>query len=159
VKVWLARHGEAGDYLKDPKAERERPLTPEGRKIVAAIARAMKDAGEEPRTILTSEYARAYETADIIGKAFGCPVDIVSSVAPHMPLAHALEVLAEEDEQRRVMIVAHSDNINPWVERVTGDEDDFAKGEVRRYRVDRADGSAKERWRCCPSDVGFKDEF
>jgi phosphohistidine phosphatase SixA len=159
MKVWVMRHGPAGDTDEDPVKERERGLLPEGKKLVTAIAREMLDQGEEPRTIISSDYARTIETADTVGKMLGVTVDTSNNLEPHMPLSHLLGILADEDEQTRIMIVSHSDNIDPWIEKITGDEDPYAKGEIRRFRLDRSDGSAKERWRLCPSDVGFKDEY
>jgi phosphohistidine phosphatase len=62
----LMRHGIAINR-EDPScpAEAERPLTTEGVKKTAEVARGMRKIGIEPEIVLTSPYLRAVQTAEI----------------------------------------------------------------------------------------------
>lgn len=160
MKLWLARHGSAGDHSTDPAKERERPLLADGRKVVEAMAAEMKRQGEVPRVIYCSEYTRAVQTADIFGKAFRCNVDIIDELGPHAAVKALLARIADEDEDiARAMIVGHTDNLSPLYRDITGDDDaeDFVKAEVRRVKLDRESLEAEEKWRLMPSDLGLRD--
>jgi phosphohistidine phosphatase SixA len=161
LKLWLARHSEAGGPDRDPVEERERELTEEGEAIAEDVARGMKKAGEIPEVIFASNYRRASQTGDIFGKILGCDVDLIDECNPHMPLCEFIQTILADENSKRVMIVGHSDNMIPALEELGVDEtDDFAKGEVRRYKIDRDSGKSKERWRLRPSDVGkYEDDF
>jgi hypothetical protein len=59
------------------------------------------------------------------------------------------------------MMVGHVDNLMPLLDELGGDLDEdvdkLVKGEVRRLKVDRLDGSWVEKERVLPSDVGQPD--
>jgi phosphohistidine phosphatase len=67
MKICILRHGIAVDH-GTPGYERdsERPLTPEGRRKIRLIARALGRLDINPGVILTSPLVRAHQTADII---------------------------------------------------------------------------------------------
>jgi phosphohistidine phosphatase SixA len=163
VKVWLARHSWAGPSLPDPAKERERPLLPEGIKIAKAIAQAMLDAGELPNTIFTSPFARAIQTSDIYGKAFGVGVNVIGDLAPQRPLTPTLQELLSikgEEKLKKAMLVGHVDNTTPAMLDLDTDGegwDDLVMGEVRRLRIDRKTLEWDIRWCVKPSDLGMKD--
>jgi phosphohistidine phosphatase SixA len=152
------RHGDAGATSTDPLKERERGLTAEGRKIVEAIAREMRRQGEIPKQIFASEYTRTTETADVIGKILKIPVDLIDEIAPHAPIRALVERIAQDENIRAPMLVAHSDNLEPLFENLTGeDEDGFVKAEVRRLKIDRDSLEGNYKWRLLPSDLGLRD--
>jgi len=160
VKLWLARHGQAGPYSVDPVKERDRGLTPQGRAVVVAIAKEMRSAGELPNQIYASEYARARETADAIGTILKIPVDVIDELAPHAPVYSMVKRFAGDDNISRAMLVGHSDNFNALYAQLTGDDDadDFVKAEVRRLKLDRDTLEAKLKWQLRPSDLGLRDQ-
>lgn len=162
MKLWIMRHGDAGEVSDDPEKERERPLTEEGEKTIEAIAKGMADADEVPNVIFASCFTRTQQTGDIVGKALEVPVDLLDELAPHLPLARWLMGLIQSEDLKRVMIVGHHDNLEPCFEELSDGQTPFeelAKGEVRRFDVDRDTGEWQEEWRLKPSDVGFEDEL
>ena len=66
MRIYILRHGIAADH-GDPRYPRdsERPLTPEGRRKMRPIARALDKLEVKPDVILTSPFVRAHQTADI----------------------------------------------------------------------------------------------
>src|SRR5690348_2987359 len=86
AELWMVRHGQSlGNVARDAAhaAELERlelverdmdvPLSPLGREQAAAFGRWLGDEPEDrqPQAILTSPYARAVETAELIAQAAG----------------------------------------------------------------------------------------
>jgi phosphohistidine phosphatase SixA len=159
VKLWVARHGFAGDVRRDPTEERNRSLTKEGRATVEAVAKGMRVAGEIPVLILASPYARTLETADIFGKVLDVRVDVLDELAPNFPIADTIARLAEDSEMHRLMIVGHVDNTTPAMEQLGSDDEwpNLLKSEVRRVKIDRKTGEWKLRWQLLPSDVAMPD--
>lgn len=159
MKLWVARHGYAGDFIPyDTKAERNRPLRPEGRKMVQAIAAAMADADECPKVIFASPFERTKQTADIIGSFLMVQVNIVDDLAPNRPLEERLLEFMGHKEQKRIMIVGHVDNTTPAFNNLgSGKWEPLVMGEVRRLKIDRKTGDWKLKWGVKPSDLGLED--
>ena len=158
----MARHGFAGDFIPDDtKAERNRPLKPEGRKMVQAIAEAMADADEIPKVIFCSPFERTKQTADIIGSFLTVQVNVVDDLAPNRPLEERLLEFMGHKEQKRIMIVGHVDNSTPaFNDFGSSDGSDWkplVMGEVRRLKIDRKTGEWALKWCVRPSDLGLKD--
>jgi len=70
IVFWLIRHAEstwnaAGRW----QGQEDPPLSERGRRQAAGLARAL--AGEGVETLITSDLARAFETASIVGRALG----------------------------------------------------------------------------------------
>lgn len=163
MRLHIGRHCYAGDPLTDPKAERERPLTPEGVKMAKAIAAAMLDAGEIPNVIFCSPFIRAQQTADIYGRVLGVTnVLNLGDLAPWRPLTPTLASLIGvrgAERMRRVMCVGHVDNTTPTMQDLATDEKwkPLVMGEVRRVEIDRDSLEWSLQWRICPSDLGLQD--
>lgn len=166
MKLWLMRHGWAGDFSLDPKKERQRPLTAEGRATVRAIAQTMNDLGEIPKAIFCSPFQRTIETADLIGKELGVQVNSVGDLAPVRPMAPAIADLIGSDRMdvgnvrlKRVMLVVHKDNSTPAMNALGGDSKwkDLVMGEVRRVSIDRDSLEWELKWMLKPSDIGRED--
>lgn len=159
MKLYIARHGYAGDSSTDPKQERERQLTAEGKATVLAVANAMSDVGEVPNIIFCSPLARANMTADIFGRVLGSSVNVIGDLAPMRNIDAAILNLMSYAKAKRVMIVGHVDNTTPAMTGFDGDSKwkDLVMAEVRRVQIDRDSGDWKFRWGIKPSDVGRKD--
>lgn len=156
MKLWMMRHGYAGQTNPDPKAERGRPLVPVGRQQVKAIALEMQRQKELPAVIYSSAFQRAVDTADIIGATLSTSVMILDGLGPNMTLTWLIRRLTRDDRFKRVMLVGHHDNFEPAIEDLGGGKasDLFVTAEVRRFRLDRDTTTLEERWRLLPSDVG-----
>lgn len=120
MKIYAARHAFAGNSVKDPQKERERPLTDEGIAIAKAMAGEMADADEVPSVIFASPFARAQMTADIYGKILGIRVNIIDDLAPNRPLDGQLLNLMAHGDLRRFMILGHHDNQTPAFNQLGG---------------------------------------
>jgi phosphohistidine phosphatase len=104
---YLVRHAEAGRSQggDDP----ERRLTAEGRAAFAALARAL--AKDLPLSrIRTSPYARARETAELLGEATGAPLQAVASLAPGRSDGQALLELGRAAEPGTA-VVGHNPEV------------------------------------------------
>ena len=159
MRLHLMRHAYAGPALSDPKAERDRPLLPEGIATATAIAKAMKANGEIPNVIFSSPFQRTIQTADIVGKALGVQVNVIGEFAPMRPLEDGIIGLMSHGEQSRIMCLVHVDNSSPAMINLGGDVDwdDLVMAEVRRVKIDRKTGAWKLKWGCKPSDLGLRD--
>lgn len=159
MKLWVMRHCYAGDGSTDPKIERERPLTAEGKATALAIARAMANLGELPEVIFSSPFMRATMTADTIGKELAVQVNWIGDLAPMRNLDTTVLDLMSFPKARRIMIVAHVDNTTPSMNMLGGDVrwKDLVMGEVRRVKIDRDSGEWKLKWSLKPSDLGRPD--
>lgn len=90
VRFHLVRHGEAEP--KDARGDAARALTRAGRERVAALAAAL--AGRlAVRRIATSPFARARETAVLLARATGAPVEEEPALAAGASSAHELLAL------------------------------------------------------------------
>lgn len=177
MKLFVARHSDAGAFIPDdPKAERDRPLTSKGKKLVQAVAGAMADAGEIPTVGFASPLIRTSQTADMLGALLLFQVNIMDDLAPNRPLEDRLLEMMMHGELRKFLIVCHVDNTTPAFEHFGGDMGDcyrdqdedtignprhwapLVKGEIRRIKIDRKTGRWTCKWRLLPSDVGFADE-
>jgi len=73
MNLYILRHGIAVELGVDGYTEdSERPLTSEGRQKVKKIAKAMKAMELSFDLVLSSPYARALETAEIVTDVLGC---------------------------------------------------------------------------------------
>jgi phosphohistidine phosphatase len=122
VKLYIMRHGPAEDRAKSG-IDADRALTASGRLRVRSVAEALRDAGEEPRRILTSPLIRAAQTADIVALETK-PSDRDGSVTPCLelkpggPSAQWVGELVSAGG-RRVMIVGHEPDLSALVGMLT----------------------------------------
>lgn len=108
----LIQHGEATDKLVDP----DRPLTDEGRRAVAAVAKAVCQSTPNVFQVWHSDKKRAEETAQIVGEILA-PEGRISKeegLRPNDPVRPMVKRLAKEDED--TAIVGHL----PFLSRLAG---------------------------------------
>lgn len=74
ITLHLVRHGETPGNVERRFQMPEVPLSDRGREQAAAVARTLREAARSAELILTSDYARAMETARIIADELGLPV-------------------------------------------------------------------------------------
>ncbi|GAA3897754.1 phosphohistidine phosphatase SixA [Halomonas cibimaris] len=81
-RLWIMRHGEAGDTAPDSARE----LTPHGKRQVAdmadRLARRCETQALPVTRIVTSPYVRARQTAAVMGQALGVAVETLSGITP-----------------------------------------------------------------------------
>lgn len=111
----IMRHAEAAPGFPDS----QRPLTPHGEREAAAMARWLAERMEkdDARPILyASPYARAQQTAELIGKALGCPVATLETITPEDDPIGVAEWLLAQPEGAPIMLISHM----PLVGNLTG---------------------------------------
>jgi len=116
----LIRHAHAGD--RDPERwpdDRERPLTDKGRKTQRKVSRALGTLDLAPTLVLTSPWARAAQTADILARE----LELQRPPIPAKPLAASpdfsrlADVIGEPGPDAIVALVGHS----PWIEELASE--------------------------------------
>ncbi len=103
MKIYLVRHGEA----VSPEIDPEKPLSPEGRKEVEGIARAVGERSFPLSAIYHSEKLRAKQTAEIMQEHIAPEVKLTElpHLNPNDPIDSMLtRIEAEEDN---LMVVGH----------------------------------------------------
>lgn len=119
MELFVLRHGPAADHAFDG-GDSHRPLTPEGRARVAAVAGALALAVEGPFVVLASPYVRALSTAEIVASA--CRVthlETRKALVPGGPFEEVLEELVGSTFPR-VLLVSHEPTVSSLVERLDG---------------------------------------
>ena len=111
----LIRHAHAGD--RDAGRwpdDRDRPLTDKGRKTQRKVSRALGKLELAPTQVLTSPWARAAETAEILRRELGLPGPAVqvAALAAAPDLSRLADDIGEPGSGAVVALVGHS----PWME-------------------------------------------
>lgn len=107
------RHGNAlptGDRIK---TDSDRPLSPEGREGVRAMAAQLSKAGVHPARVLSSPLLRAVETANLILSCAppGVVVEAKPALAPGTGVQKVWRLLRESPEAESVLIVGHEPDL------------------------------------------------
>lgn len=168
VKLYLVRHSvpddidEAGLSHDDPGFDP--PLTDEGRDLAQALGEQIVQVEWVPNFILASPKLRCQETAEILRDVCGLPeVRTQESMGSSMSIRKMVLKVAQDKTFTRVMMVSHHEsiehglrvlNLEPWIHL-----DMFAMAELRRFEIDRKDGTWEEHDRIMPSDLGLWDRY
>jgi phosphohistidine phosphatase len=80
MRVLLIRHSAAADKAVLSKSDMDRPLTEEGREEAHKMFKAVSGLYPKPNLIVSSQAARARETAEIFCSCFGKPKRIESEL-------------------------------------------------------------------------------
>jgi phosphohistidine phosphatase len=110
MHIYLLRHGIAEDTAPSG-ADRDRALTDEGRRRLAAAARAWRRLVAPPALVLVSPLRRARETASVFVDAVRHTGELREEAAlvPEAPVAHAMALLEAEQHAATpsVALVGH----------------------------------------------------
>lgn len=115
MELLIVRHGPAGDpakWAKAGRADRERPLTHDGRRKTGAAAAGLAEAFGRCDLVATSSWKRAAQTAALVAKALGaggcvdCP--------PLVPGSALEDLLAwlKLRREKRVVLVGHEPQLS-----------------------------------------------
>ena len=110
MKIYLMRHGVAREPAGAGfEADRQRPLTAEGRGMIARIARALKKLDVNPDIILSSPYVRAKETAVELAKEFNRQQHLVFSdlLIPDGKAEEIISAILDNFMVEELLIVGH----------------------------------------------------
>jgi len=109
MDLYLIRHAVA--HARDPERwpdDSERPLTPEGEREFRALARELGRISPEVGALLSSPYARAWQTAEILSEVAGWPEPkAFPALEPEAPPSVAASALADYRDAGAVAVVGH----------------------------------------------------
>jgi phosphohistidine phosphatase len=115
MKLCFFRHGIAAP--KGLMPDSKRPLTSEGRAKVKKAARGLKELDLAPDLILTSPFARAKETAEILAKELDLKKGAApcEALEPNRPLSDLLKELDHRGKMKSVIVVGHEPGLSHMI--------------------------------------------
>lgn len=118
MKLYLLRHGDAGE-AGDPKVkDSERPLTPKGIQRTKQLAEALEQMEVSFDVILSSPLVRARETAEIVarGLKFGGKVELTDSLTPFGSMENIVHQLTTlRPVPQSVLLVGHEPYLSGFI--------------------------------------------
>jgi phosphohistidine phosphatase len=122
VKLYFLRHGEAGSRQDWRGDDSERPLTSAGKKRMKREAAGIRKLKLPLDFIISSPLVRALQTAEIVAKAHGSAVRLVTDgrLRPGFAPKHLAALVAEHRDAGGVMLVGHEPDFSETISRVTG---------------------------------------
>lgn len=122
-KVCMMRHGPAvmrgsAGFADDSK----RPLTPQGKKKMQAIAKGLRRLAFVPDWVVTSPLMRAAETAEIVAQSLPnrVPLDPCDALCPGGSEEELFSFLASHPNRNRVLLVGHEPDFGEMAARLLG---------------------------------------
>jgi phosphohistidine phosphatase len=138
MRLYFLRHGIADWPDWDPARDHERPLTKDGVKKMKEQARALADLGLKIDAILSSPYARAYQTADIVAGKLGLEVKAEPLLAPGFNSDKLAEIARSFADDQALLLVGHEPNFSMVIAEITGGgRVQMKKGTLARVDVNR----------------------
>jgi phosphohistidine phosphatase len=137
MRLYFLRHGIADWPDWDPARDHERPLTKDGVKKMKEQARALADLDLKIDAILSSPYARAYQTADIVAGKLGLEVKAEPLLAPGFNADKLAEIVQSFADDQALLLVGHEPNFSMVIAEITGGRVQMKKGTLARVDVNR----------------------
>ena len=114
----LIRHGPAGDsddWRRSGRPDGERPLTAEGRETMRLAAPALPGLVPKLDVLATSPLARAYQTAEIVGKAYDeMPPTVVTALSSGGDRAALLDWVRDQRPEAALALVGHNPDLEEF---------------------------------------------
>ena len=110
----IIRHAIAEDreaWSERGKKEATRPLTQVGKQKMQGIIDGLAEIVLDIDVLGTSPYARAKQTANIIGKKYDVKPEQVKALVPDGKRADVLQWLRDQPEEQTIAIVGHEPNL------------------------------------------------
>jgi phosphohistidine phosphatase len=117
MDLYIFRHGIAEDRSQSGRDE-DRELTPEGIAKTRSAGRALRKLGVELDLVLSSPFARAWRTAEVLVEQLETPEKLrrCEEMASGMPPAPVLaELKRRSREFRSIMIVGHEPDLSQLI--------------------------------------------
>lgn len=119
MRLYFMRHAHALERNEWSGEEAARPLSDKGRKCAAAAASGLARLRPGVSAIISSPYARAYETAVIVGRIIGLPVESSDMLTPGLDLGRLDRALALRPDVDSALFVAHEPDLSRLVAALT----------------------------------------
>lgn len=143
MKLYLLRHGKA-DWPNWDRPDDERPLTEEGKKEVAAVAKLLARLEIKP-VILTSPLPRASQTAEIAGQHLKASVRTEPLLRPGFE-ARQLRKILKNFSGKSLMVVGHEPDFTRTILQLTGGNTKMAKAGVALVELESESMTGVLRW-------------
>lgn len=119
MHLLLFRHGPAGEraaWARTGHPDEDRPLTAEGRELVRLAIPGLSTLVTRLDVLATSPLARAYQTAEIVGKGYDeMPITVVDALAPDGDRSELLEWVREHKQGATVALVGHNPDLEELI--------------------------------------------
>lgn len=129
MDLYLLRHAEAGEALRDE----DRELTERGREQARAVAAGLAQLDLDLSALLTSPLPRARQTADPVATALSLRLETAQALAPGHGAQEALRLLAGRGE--RVLLVGHEPQLSTIALHTTGGRVHMRKAMLARVEL------------------------
>ena len=151
MRVYILRHGRAGDRETWQGDDRVRPLTEDGKERTVAAARGLAALGVRPDVILTSPYTRAAQTAELTAATLaGAESDVADhdqagkvmeepALVPGATLDRVAPALADRAGVGDVMLVGHEPDLSGIIAALIGSNHGGARVEMKKGACCRID--------------------
>jgi phosphohistidine phosphatase len=143
VKLFFFRHGKA-DWPNWNQPDDDRPLTADGKKQVATVARLLSRLAIAP-VIFTSPLPRAQQTAEIAAKHLKSELRIDPLLRPGFN-AHRLAKLIHNFSGDSLMVVGHEPDFTRTISQLTGGATKLPKAGVALVQLDATSMTGELRW-------------
>jgi phosphohistidine phosphatase len=120
MQLYIVRHGQAVESEAWAGAERDRPLTAEGRDEMRAAARGLRRLSVDVDAMYTSPLARARATADVIAAALDAPLHELDQLAPGATLDALAHVLSRHPRASALLVVGHEPDLSDMIGELIG---------------------------------------
>jgi phosphohistidine phosphatase len=140
MRLYLIRHGDAGDTMSWKADDAERPLTEKGAERFADLARSLVAGGLKVDAVVTSPLLRARQTAELLAAAAGVAVvEEDLRVGPGFDAEALRAILGEHAKVDRIAFVGHEPDMSALVSTlIGGGRIAFKKGAVARIDAEDA---------------------
>ncbi len=139
TRVYLLRHGDAGDKREWQGADAERPLSELGERRSHACSEYLARTGIAPSRILTSPLVRSRQTADILAATLGRSKLVLedSRLAPGFDVGGFRDILSEYVFEESLLLVGHDPSFSGVIAAtIGGGSIVLKKGGLARLDVD-----------------------
>lgn len=122
MKLLFLRHGIAEESAGWQGEESARPLTDEGRKLLALEAAGIAALGLGLEAIVTSPLLRAYQTAEILARELGMLAELRKEerLGPGFDAKRLSEILADRPSLKTLMLVGHEPGFSRTIADIIG---------------------------------------
>ncbi len=114
LELYVIRHGQAGTSVKKEKEDEARQLTKKGKKKMHEIAKGLKKLEIAFDIVLTSPFARAKESAEILCND-GTEVTLCNQLKPGSSYSELIKFLNTLKGAKKIALVGHE----PFLSRFT----------------------------------------
>lgn len=118
MRLYFMRHADAMNVGDWGGEEAARPLTDKGRHQAAAAATGLATLRPRISVIISSPYARAYETAVIVSKAVGLPVESSDDLTPGFDIHRLAHILSMRTIVDGALFVGHEPDLSGLIVRL-----------------------------------------